>query len=99
MYRTSRGWDRAELARRVDISVQRLKRIEDGDGRIEASLLFYLACALNLKVADFFDGEAGEDAIPVDPEARELMCFFAAIKSSGIRRSILKLAKALSEKP
>lgn len=98
-HRISKGLGVGELAGHLGVTPSRLRRIEEGDARVEASLLYALAQALDLKVAELFDGEAGEEFIPLDPEARKLMRYFASIESTGIRRSILKLAKALSEKP
>lgn len=97
--RQARGFSRAQLAERVGIGPVRLKKIEEGRGRLEASLLYALATALNVKVADIFGEALTEEALPLDPETRQLMRFFGAIPDDGIRKSILKLAKALSEKP
>lgn len=79
------------------MTASRLKKIEEGSGRLEASLLYAWIRELDIGVAQLFgDCEAPP---PLNPEARELMRLFAAIPDPGIRKSILKLAKALSEKP
>jgi len=97
--RAALGLERTELARLVGIAVSRLKRIEDGKGRLEASLLYALVQALNVTVAELFEDAANLSAVSLDPEGQELMRLFGNIQDAGIRRSILKLTKALSEKP
>ncbi len=97
--RQASGFERAQLAKCVGITGGRLKKIEEGQARLEASLLYALLQAMNVKVADFFDGAAQAGPSPLDPEAQELMRLFSTIPDAGIRRSILKLAKSLSEKP
>ncbi len=97
--RAALGHERADLARRVGITPSRLKRIEDGTGRLEASLLYALARALNVTVAELFEDAAHLSRAALDPEGRDLLRFFGAIQDTSIRRSILKLARALSEKP
>lgn len=97
--REARGLSRSQLAALAGIGPVRLKKIEEGRGRLEASLLYLLATRLNVKVAEVVGEDCESEALPLDPEARQLMRFFAAIPAAGIRKSILKLAKALSEKP
>ncbi|CAA6605265.1 putative Transcriptional regulator, XRE family [Rhodospirillaceae bacterium LM-1] len=97
--RQASGFERAQLAKCVGITGGRLKKIEEGQARLEASLLYALLVAMNVKVAEFFDGAAHVGPSPLDPETQELMRLFGAIPDPGIRRSILKLAKSLSEKP
>ncbi|MBF0166385.1 MAG: helix-turn-helix domain-containing protein [Alphaproteobacteria bacterium] len=97
--RAALGQERPNLARRVGITPSRLKRIEDGTGRLEASLLYALARALNVTVAELFEDASHLSRAALDPEGRNLMRFFGTIQDASIRRSILKLAKALSEKP
>lgn len=96
-HRATQGLERAELARRLRMTSARLRKIEEGTGRLEASLLYAWVKELGISVAQLF-GDS-ELPPPLDPEARELMRLFGAIPDRGIRKSILKLAKALSEKP
>lgn len=97
--RAALGLERTELARLIGIAVSRLKRIEEGKGRLEASLLYALVQALNVTVAELFEDAANLSAASLDPEGQELMRLFSNIRDGSIRRSILKLTKALSEKP
>lgn len=91
------GLERAQLAHRLGVTSSRLRKIENGSGRLEASLLYAWVKELGIGISQLF----GDTDVmpPLDPEARELMRLFAAIPDRGIRKSILKLAKALSEKP
>lgn len=98
-FRNLQGLSASDLARLAGISPGRLKKIESGQGRLEASLIYALVVALNVKVADIFAEGEEPQLSPLDPEARQLMRFFSAIRSADVRRSILKFARSLSEKP
>lgn len=96
-HRAALGMERAHLAGRLGVTSTRLRKIEEGTGRLEASLLYAWVKELDIGISQLF-GDT-DTPPPLDPEARELMRLFAAIPDPGIRKSILKLAKALSEKP
>ncbi|MDK9721857.1 MAG: helix-turn-helix domain-containing protein [Rhodospirillales bacterium] len=96
-HRAALGMERAQLASRLGVTTSRLRKIEEGTGRLEASLLYAWVKELGIGFSQLF-GDI-ETPPPLDPEARELMRLFAAIPDPGIRKSILKLTKALSEKP
>lgn len=95
--REARGFSRAALAACVGIGAVRLAKIESGTGRLEASLLYRLALALNVQISELFAEAPESQAKLVDPELTALARYFDAIPQPNIRKTILNLAKSVTE--
>lgn len=54
--RVLRGWDQAELAQRMRMSVPTISRIENGGRELSVKELHSLAAIFNLSLSDFVEG-------------------------------------------
>jgi len=109
MQRNFVGLSQEKLGERLGITFQQIQKYEKGANRVGASRLQALADILGVQVNFFFEGlrhETEQSGFAEAPrveycsshEANQLIRAFARIKDSKIRRQILDLAKALSEK-
>ncbi len=97
------GMTQQALAEHVGIKFQQIQKYETGMNRVSASRLWDIARALDISVAFFFEGLAGDHApqtgaaeeILADKEALELVRSFHAIPENQ-RRQLFELARVLS---
>lgn len=97
------GVTQQQLADKVGIKFQQIQKYETGMNRVSASRLWDIADALDVPVAFFFEGLAGEVApaaahegdIFADKEALALVRSYFAIPEAQ-RRRLFELAKVLS---
>lgn len=97
------------LAELLGVTFQQVQKYEKGVNRIAASRLFDIARALDVPVAQFFEGISGARGVAEDasesflydtlstPEGLQLVAMFASIKSQRIRRRVLDLVRALTD--
>ena len=93
------------LAELLGVTFQQVQKYERGVNRIAASRLLDCARALEMPVADFFEGlerkrRASEDdarieALFAKPGAVELSRLFASIESGKLRRRVIELVRTL----
>jgi transcriptional regulator with XRE-family HTH domain len=95
------GMSQEHLADQLGITFQQVQKYEKGVNRMAASRLFDVAKAVDLPVAQFFEG-AGPGArredvpdIRATSEGAELAALFAEIKSKAVRRRVIDLVRAL----
>jgi transcriptional regulator with XRE-family HTH domain len=97
------------LAELLGITFQQVQKYEKGVNRIAASRLFFIADALHVPVARFFDSLAGrplgvgETRAPfaadvlATPEGAQLVSLFASIENVKVRRKVVDLVRALAD--
>lgn len=103
------GMSQEQLGEFLGITFQQVQKYEKGANRIAASRLWDLSKALEMPVAQFFDGFDAKkssadqarssktaDALAT-PEGSELMGLFSGIKSRAVRRRVVGLVRALTE--
>lgn len=109
MQRNLVGLSQEKLGEKLGITFQQIQKYEKGANRVGASRLQTLADILGVQVNFFFEGlkhdtepsgfaETSREEFCSSNEATQLLRAFARIRDSKIRRQILDLAKALSEK-
>jgi transcriptional regulator with XRE-family HTH domain len=100
-----------KLAEFLRVTFQQVQKYEKGVNRIAASRLYDISLALDMPIAQFFEGlgnaRAGEgpggkpcrsiDAALSDPDALELVLTYADIKERKVRRRVLDLVRAMKE--
>lgn len=91
------GLRQEDIASRLGISLQQMRRYEAGESRISASRLFEIACILDVPITLFFVGlSAGEDAGTTDdalPEGAVLA--HPLIDRDALQRRILRYVDCL----
>ena len=101
--RVMRGVSQGDLGKAVGVTFQQIQKYEKGVNRVSASKLVEIANALDVAIADLFDGVSARnrpssaklDLGAVSAEAVKLVTAFEAINDKGARRHILQLVKAL----
>ena len=97
----------SDLGARLDVSYQQIQKYERGVNRISFSTLVRVAETLECRVADLI-GDLDDPSVASVPitaaasqiaasEMNELLSAYGGIHSKSVRRSILKLATALSK--
>lgn len=93
------------LAQLLGLTFQQVQKYEKGVNRIAASRLYDISDALNVPVAQFFEGFKGKSNKPQEraldralatPDAVELVLTYASIPSSKVRRRVLDLVRAMA---
>ncbi len=94
------------LAEILGVTFQQVQKYEKGVNRIAASRLYDISVALDMSVAQIFDGiapalqvkraEKNLYAALATPEGAEMMKLFASIHSAKVRRRALDLMRALA---
>ena len=113
MRRISVGMSQEKLGDLLDLTFQQVQKYEKGTNRISVGRLVDIAKILGVDIHFFFDGvksgkaDAGfgeEESPPYisemmsTPEGLQLIRTFTAIKNPKVRKSIVQLVVALSEK-
>jgi transcriptional regulator with XRE-family HTH domain len=108
--RKMKGISQEALASKLKLTFQQVQKYERGTNRISASKLYEIARALDVTIADFFDGlddtrsEGGiaEPSTPyvhammLTPEGSDLATAFGKLKRSRVRKRLVALVKALA---
>jgi transcriptional regulator with XRE-family HTH domain len=94
------------LADLLGVTFQQVQKYEKGINRIAASRLLDCARALEMPVADFFEGldrtrsagkeEARTEDLLAKPSVVELQRLFISIESSKVRRRVIELVRAMA---
>lgn len=105
--RTEIGMSQERLAELLGVTFQQVQKYEKGVNRIAASRLYDISHALDLPIAQFFEGLARgkkpSDAegvfaqVLATSEGAELVKLFATIKSVKVRRRAIDLLRALTQ--
>lgn len=97
--RQQRGVTQQELARALGISYQQVQKYENGTNRVSAGRLYILAQALDLEIADFFDGfdsaGSGENLAVTSEDVVVAAKELNAVKDLRVRNSIRALVRIL----
>ena len=95
--RTARRMSQSDLGEKLDLSFQQIQKYEAGSNRISASRLFELGQALNVEVADFFDGIHDETEVgKTDATGMAVATALAAIESDDTKKRILSFIEDVS---
>lgn len=100
------GADQRELAAAVGVTFHQIRKYEDGENRISASMLVRIAAKLESTVAAFV-GEDGPNPVKTamhvqlaQPDTADLLTAFAEIPSSKARQALLRVVQAVvSDQP
>ena len=94
------------LADLLGVTFQQVQKYEKGINRIAASRLLDCARALEMPVADFYEGldrprRAGKEVARTEdmfakPGVVELVRLFVSIESSKVRRRVIELVRAMA---
>jgi transcriptional regulator with XRE-family HTH domain len=99
--RRRRGISQDQLARRVSLTFQQVQKYELGTNRVSASRLVHIASALGVPASDLLGEHADGSSSPVlpvlDPDLARLVARLGAIKSPGVRKSVIKLLNAVAD--
>lgn len=106
--RRASGMSQEALADRLGLTFQQVQKYERGANRISASKLFEIAAALNVPVSSFFEGLGQVDEAGVsrtvddifarlmeDDEGAALAELFPQIRSAQVRRTLVRMVRAL----
>lgn len=108
--RKMKGISQEALAGKLKLTFQQVQKYERGTNRISASKLYEIARALDVTIADFFEGlddTAGEGGMAesgstfvhqlmLTPDGAELAGAFGKIKRGRVRKRLVELVKALA---
>lgn len=99
------GMSQEGLADLLGVTFQQVQKYEKGINRIAASRLVDCAHALEMPVADFFEGlertrrtdkkEARAEDLLAKPGVVELVRLFVSIDSSKVKRRVIELVRAM----
>lgn len=100
------GMSQEELADLLGITFQQVQKYEKGINRIAASRLLDCARALDIPIAEFYDGlertrrgakgEARAEELLAKPGVIELARLFVSIESIKIRRQVIELVRTMA---
>lgn len=100
------GMSQERLAELLGVTFQQVQKYEKGVNRIAAGRLHDISQALDLPIAQFFQGVAGGAGSDADgaiasvlatSEGVELVKLFATIKNRKVRQRVLDLVRALKD--
>lgn len=106
--RHARGLSQSGLGEAIGVSFQQIQKYERGANRVSFSTMMRICEALDCHVSDLvaeveqLEGDAksktrgkGQDPL-AQPEAAPLLEALSQIKSAGVRRTVLELARSLA---
>jgi transcriptional regulator with XRE-family HTH domain len=101
------GMSQERLAELLGVTFQQVQKYEKGLNRIAASRLHHIAQALDMPVAQFFDGilpsakrsgaAHAASSGGSDSETAELLKLFTSARSAKLRRRILETVRSMVE--
>jgi transcriptional regulator with XRE-family HTH domain len=111
MRRKLKGISQEALAGKLKLTFQQVQNTNAGPNRISASKLYEIARALDVTIADFFEGlddTRSEDgmsepstpyvhAMMLTPEGTDLATAFGKLKRGRVRKRLVALVKALAD--
>ncbi|MFZ2031582.1 MAG: helix-turn-helix transcriptional regulator [Vitreimonas sp.] len=100
------GLSQERLADILGVTFQQVQKYEKGVNRIAASRLFDICAALDMSVAQIFDGIGGAkgkggeaksliNEVLATPEGMQLVTLFASVKNQKVRRRVVELVRSL----
>ncbi|MDB5416841.1 MAG: uncharacterized protein JWP50_260 [Phenylobacterium sp.] len=103
--RHARGLSQSALGDAIGVSFQQIQKYERGANRVSFSTMMRICDALECHVSDLVAevelldtrgkrGPGGQDPL-TQPEAAPLLEALAQIRSPGVRRAVLELARSL----
>lgn len=104
--RHARGLSQSALGEAIGVSFQQVQKYERGSNRVSFSTMVRICQALGCQVSDLVgevqelgaaataDGAASEPL--TQPEAGPMLEALSQIRSSGVRRAVLELARSLA---
>jgi transcriptional regulator with XRE-family HTH domain len=104
--RHARGLSQSALGEAIGVSFQQIQKYERGANRVSFSTMVRICEALGCHVSDLVaeveqldagaKREAGGRDLLTQPEAAPLLEALAQIRSPGVRRAVLELARGLA---
>jgi len=101
--RHARGLSQSALGEAIGVSFQQIQKYERGSNRVSFSTMVRICEALGCHVSDLVaeveqlgDGRSGPQDLLTQPEAAPLLEALAQIRSAGVRRAVLELARGLA---
>ncbi|MDB5475797.1 MAG: transcriptional regulator, Cro/CI family [Phenylobacterium sp.] len=101
--RHARGLSQSGLGDAIGVSFQQIQKYERGANRVSFSTMVRICEALDCHVSDLVaeveqldPGERGAQDLLTQPEAAPLLEALAQIRSPGVRRAVLELARSLA---
>jgi transcriptional regulator with XRE-family HTH domain len=105
LLRKRRKMSQAQLGKALGVTFQQIQKYENGKNRVGASRLHLVATALNVPIAELFDGasETGRTlkattSIAFDSQALRIAEAFVKISDKELRSSLVDLAEAMARK-
>ena len=108
IFRTAKGISQTVLGDAVGVTFQQIQKYENGMNRVGSSRLAKIAAVLEVPISRFFDNSVtaadGPVAGPVvtdllaSPYAVQMLKAFASLPNDGMRRSLVVLARTISER-
>lgn len=98
--RRSRKVSQIDLGDAIGMSFKQIRKYEAGENRISASVLFFLAIALDVDVEDFYEGlplVSEYRKLPEETESDALREMYQMIDKAHERSAFLRLVKQISE--
>ena len=102
--RHARGMSQSTLGEAIGVSFQQIQKYERGANRVSFSTMVRICEALGCHVSDLVaeveqldvGQRAGPDDLLTQPEAAPLLEALSQIRSPGVRRAVLELARSLA---
>ena len=101
--RHARGLSQSALGEAIGVSFQQIQKYERGSNRVSFSTMVRICEALDCHVSDLVaevqqldTGPSGPQDLLTQPEAAPLLEALSQIRSPGVRRAVLELARGLA---
>ena len=105
LLRKRRKMSQTELGKALGVTFQQVQKYENGKNRVGASRLHMVASALNVPIAELFDGMSetvitlkATKSLAFDPQALRFAEAFVKIPDKGLRSSLVDFVEALAWK-
>ena len=101
--RHARGLSQSALGDAIGVSFQQIQKYERGSNRVSFSTMVRICQALGCNVSDLVAevqqldiGHSAQPDLLTQPEAAPLLEALSQIRSPGVRRAVLELARGLA---
>jgi len=102
--RHARGLSQSSLGEAIGVSFQQIQKYERGANRVSFSTMVRICEALGCQVSDLVaeveqlgaSATRGPDDLLTQPEAAPMLEALSQIRSQGVRRAVLDLARSLA---
>jgi transcriptional regulator with XRE-family HTH domain len=105
LLRKRRKMSQTELGKAIGVTFQQIQKYENGKNRVGAGRLHLVASALNVPIAELFDGAAesgralkATKPLAFDSQALRIAEAFVKIPDKQVRSSLIDLAEAMARK-